>query len=290
MSTSTERRPNLFIIGAAKSGTTSMHAYLEQHPDVFMSNPKEPGFFTPEVIYYPKDLAWYLGLFADAGDARVVGESSTHYTKVPVYSCVADRVAEFSPNARIVYLMRDPIDRAISHYWHNARQYEEARPLLRAIREDVQYRAFGDYAMQLQPWFEAFDRRRIRVLVFEEMVTDPEGTLESVFEWLGLSKLPTPLALERKNTRPPEIKKSRGRGVVNRFRYSDFWGALSPAIPQGLKDLAKRLALETVRPGDQPTDEVVRHLRPWALERITALGELLGRGFDSWKTSLGDDE
>ena len=264
------RRPNFFIIGAQKCGTTSLHSYLAQHPDVFMSDPKEPGHFVPEMDYYPKDLAWYLSLFAGAGDARIVGESSTHYTKMPVYSCAADKIAEFSPDARVVYLMRDPIRRAISHYWHSTRLFDEARPMLKAIQEDVQYCAFGDYAMQLEPWLERFDRRNILVLVFEDMVADPETTLSHVLRWLELPELPVPLSLERENARPDELLKARGRGLLSGLRYSGMWGKISPRVPQGLKDWAKGFAVEKVRPEDQPVDEVIDYLRPWAKERIAA--------------------
>lgn len=281
-------KPNLFIIGAAKSGTTSLHAYLAQHPEIFMSDPKEPGFFVPEITYYPKDEAWYLGLFEEAGEARVVGESSTHYSKLPTYRGVAERVRAFAPDARLIYLMRDPIDRAVSHYWHNARQFEEARPLGEALERDVQYRAYGDYAMQLAPWFERFGRDRVLTLVFEEMVADPSGTLDLVFRWLGLDPAPGEIELEARNTRPGEVVKARGRGIVNRLRYSSLWSAVSPRVPQALKDRAKKLALERVRPADVGTDDAVRLLRPWARTKIGELEQVLGRTFDPWTTSLGD--
>lgn len=284
------RRPDLFIIGAAKCGTTSLHTSLARHPDIFMSEPKEPGYFVPELDYYPKDLSWYLGLFADAGDAKVVGESSTHYTKVPVLSCVAGRVAEFNPSARIIYLMRDPIDRAVSHYWHNVRKSQEARPLLRALQEDVQYRAVGDYAMQLRPWMERFDSGKLLALVFEEMVADPEGALREVFRWLEVAEAPVPPALERRNVRPREVTRPRGGGLLERFRYTHVWEKLSPLVPPGLKRWATGLAVEKVRPGEEPVDDVVRYLRPWAAERIADLEELLQRRFRGWTTSLGPDE
>lgn len=282
------RRPNLFIIGAAKCGTTSLHAYLGRHPDAFMSEPKEPGYFVPEMDYYPKDLGWYLDLFAGAGDARIVGESSTHYTKVPVFSCVADRVADFSPEARVIYLMRDPVERAVSHYWHNVRKHQETRPMLQAIRDDVQYRAFGHYALQLRPWMSRFDSGSILTLVFEEMVADPRATLDEVVRWLGLPKAPGDATLGRKNARPDEVTRVRGRGHLHEFRSTGVWETLSPMVPKPLKTWATGLTLAKVRPTEEPDDGVVAHLRPWARESVSALEELLGREFPMWTTSLGD--
>ncbi len=150
-----------------------------------MSALKEPAFFVPELRYHPKEVDWYLSLFHGAGSARFVGESSTHYTKRPLFEGVAQRVSDFSPDARLIYLMRDPIDRAISHYWHNTRssrpEFTETRPMLEAIREDESYRAYGDYAMQIAPWLDLFGRAAVLPLVYEELVRDTEGTLAQVF-------------------------------------------------------------------------------------------------------------
>ena len=115
-----ERRPNLFIIGAMKSGTSSLHAYLGTHPSVFMCEPKEPGYFV-EQLNLKRGRGWYSKLFHGAEGASIRGESSTEYTKAPMYGGVPQRLAEFNPQAKIIYLMRDPIERSISHYWHMVR-------------------------------------------------------------------------------------------------------------------------------------------------------------------------
>lgn len=281
------RRPNLFIIGAAKSGTTSLHHYLDAHPGICMSEPKEPGYFAHEMTYYPKDLDWYLGLFADAGHAPVIGESSTHYTKHPVYPGVPARIAAFAPDARFIYLMRDPVDRAISHYWHNVRQMAEHRPPLTALRRDVQYVAFSDYPMQLERYFEQFDRDRFCLLTFEEFIGDPARTVASILGWLGLDPDRGPACFEKRNSTPREFAGSRGRGFINRFRFTPFWDRLSPVVPSPLKKYAKRFALRRVRPHTEPTDDVVAYLRPIMARKVEELGELLGRDFPEWTTVRG---
>lgn len=275
-------KPNLFIIGAQKCGTTSLHDYLARHPDIFMSEPKEPGFFVPEMTYYSKDEAWYLGLFAEAGGAKWIGESSTHYSKLPLYEGVPARIQAWSLEPRFIYLMRDPVDRAISHYWHNVRKLQETRPIERAVREDAQYRAFGDYAMQLRPWFEAFGRDSVLPLVFEELVAQPEQVLERLLHWLDLSGFPEDRELGRKNVRPPTIRKARGRGLLNSVRSWQAWGAVSPAVPRPLKEWAKNLALEETDPRNASHDEAVASLKPWARERVRDLEELIERDFPLW--------
>src|SRR5579872_2507705 len=94
------RRPNLFIIGAMKSGTTSLHEYLAAHPQIAMSRVKEPGFFVEE-LSFGRGLEWYLSQFDADERHRFLGESSTHYTKLPVYQGVAERIVRFNRHARL---------------------------------------------------------------------------------------------------------------------------------------------------------------------------------------------
>src|SRR5688500_2790920 len=120
--------PNLFIIGAMKAGTSSLHEYLHQHPQIFMSRFKEPQYFAPHRTQYgmwgqgqplpEPGIDWYLRLFANAGDVEYAGESSVSYTARHWVTGCHERIWEFNAHARIIYLMRDPVERAISHYWH----------------------------------------------------------------------------------------------------------------------------------------------------------------------------
>lgn len=290
MSRNHEIRPNLFIIGAAKSGTTSLHDHLRRHPEIFMSTPKEPGYFTPGVAYYPTSTEWYLSLFKDAGDARIVGESSTHYTKLPSYPGVAERIARFCDAPRFIYLMRDPIDRIISQYWHGIRQEVQIRGMLEAIQGEVDFKALSDYAMQLEPYFETFGRDRVLVLTFEELIREQERVLGEVFEWLGVDASLAPPALERKNARPEMLMTPRGRAVLQRFRRSQFWDQVAPYVPKSLRRFGQHLARRPVRPDQVPVDEVIEMLRPGQLAKVEELSALLGREFPLWTTTLGHRE
>src|SRR5688572_24468381 len=110
--------PNFFIIGAMKAGTTSLWQYLRRHPEIFMSKLKEPGYFTEE-LRWDQGIEWYRSLFDDAGSARAVGEASTSYTKWPRFAGIPARMHALVPEARLIYLVRDPGDRIRSHYIHN---------------------------------------------------------------------------------------------------------------------------------------------------------------------------
>ncbi len=288
-------RPNLFIIGAAKCGTTSLHHFLAGHPDIFMSPIKEPGFFVPEFRYHPKDPDWYLSLFADAMDVRYAGESSTHYTKRPLFEGVAQRLHAFSPDARMIYLMRDPIDRAISHYWHNTRsvrpEFREERPMLEALTQDPLYMAYGDYAMQLESWLELFGPEAVLTLVYEEVIRDPGTLLSGTLAWLGLPAPSGEPRLEQRNARPDTIHTSRGLGLLERFRHSALWDRVAPWVPRGWKERASHMATrETAPKQEDQSAEVGERLRSVAREQVRRTELLLGRELPLWATTRGPVE
>jgi len=147
-----QRKPNLFVIGAMKPGTTYLNKLLGAHPSIFMCSPEEPSYFVdqkqlrrlwPEAwdLGFWRSEDYYLRLFQSSGDAVVVGEASTNYTKRPLVYGVPERIHRFNPDSRFIYLLRDPNQRTISHYWHMVRFGAERRPMLEAIRTEPQYLA-----------------------------------------------------------------------------------------------------------------------------------------------------
>jgi len=280
-------KPNLFIIGAQKSGTTSLYDRLSSHPSIFLSDPKEPGFFVPEATYYPSDEAWYLGLFEGGSGHRYRGEASTHYTKLPLYRGVPERIAAFvDEEPRFIYLMRDPIERTISHYWHNVRKLEEHLPLEEALRERVEYLAFSDYRTQLEAYFDVFGRDPVLALAFEDLVTAPDETVAGILGWLELDPSPAEASLERRNARPRSFLRLRGSGVLDRIARSEAWGRVSRFIPQPLKDAAKKLAYRSAEPDDEQPREVVEDLRSRMAEQALELEAFLGTRFPRWTTTF----
>lgn len=282
------RLPNLFIVGAPRSGTTSLHHFLSEHASVFMSDPKEPGYFVPELEAFPKDPEWYMSLFKEAGEAAYVGESSTHYAKLPVYRGVPEMIARCCENPRFIYLMRDPIDRALSHYWHATRQNAEFRSPRQAIEEKVDYRAFSDYARQLEAYFACFDPEDVFVATFESLTSDPETVTSEIYRWLGLEQPPEPARFPRRNATPEALDQFRGGQAFGEFLHSSrVWNSLSPLIPQTLKDLAKKATWRNVEPAEYPVKEIEDHLRPWAREVVQRTSRLLDRDFPEWSTTHG---
>jgi Sulfotransferase domain len=167
-------KPNLFIIGSMKSGTTFLWSLLASHPSIFVSRPKEPSYFV-DPIQLRELLPWFW--MQGARDAKIVGEASVYYTHLPLASGVAERISQFNPDARLIYVMRDPIARTISHYWHRVRYEKEYRPILHAIKNDPRYLDVSFYRMQIVPYLNAFKRDQLKLLTFEELTNNTAETV-----------------------------------------------------------------------------------------------------------------
>ena len=156
------------MIGGLKCGTTSLHHYLNLHPQIAMSRPKELNFFVAE-LNWELGPEWYASHFDRA--AAVRGESSPHYTNLPRFAGVAERMRELlGGDARLIYMVRDPIERMLSHYLHNVGGGYESRPLEAALADpDSAYVARSRYAMQLEPYLSAFERERVLIVANEEL-------------------------------------------------------------------------------------------------------------------------
>src|ERR687897_481527 len=178
--------PNLIIIGGLKCGTTSIHHYLGLHPEIQMSKPKELDFFVEEMTW-DLGMDWYRGRFDDR--FRIRGESSPHYTNLPRFTGVAERIHTFIPNAKLIYMVRDPISRILSHWRHAVGAGYETRPMEEALaRPDQTYVTRSRYWMQLQPYLELFGHERIEVIAQEELQSDREGTMRRAFRFAGVDE------------------------------------------------------------------------------------------------------
>jgi hypothetical protein len=176
--------PNLIIIGGLKCGTTSIHHYLGLHPEIQMSKPKELNFFVEE-LNWDLGLDWYRSRF----DARfaVRGESSPHYTNLPRFGGVATRIRQHCPEAKLVYMVRDPIDRILSHWRHaTGAGYETGEMDERLAAPDTAYVQRSLYWMQLQPYLELFPREQIAIFTQEELQSGRQQTMRRAFEFAGV--------------------------------------------------------------------------------------------------------
>ncbi len=178
-------QPNFFIIGGAKCGTTSLHHYLNQHPDISMSSVKEPCVFAePHWLDKHED---YEGMFDCEAPLR--GEASTAYTRYPVEGDAAARISEAVPDARFIYLIRDPLDRIMSDYVQLVAVGVEQRPVDEALRDYRDpsniYSSASRYAMQAARYLEHFDSSALLVVEQSDLRARRPDALRRIFEFLG---------------------------------------------------------------------------------------------------------
>ncbi|MEZ4620948.1 MAG: sulfotransferase domain-containing protein [Caldilineaceae bacterium] len=176
---------DFMMIGAQKCGTTSLAAQLAQHPEICFCSIKEPGFFHQHADWQ-EQLSDYHALYLP-GAGQICGEASTMYTFLPEWQETPQRLFEYNPNLKLIYIMRDPVARVLSNYTHDlVRSIVKEAPEI-AIFKDPVYINRSRYAVQMRPYLELFDRNQILFLIFEDYVTNQACTLQKVAEFLGIS-------------------------------------------------------------------------------------------------------
>lgn len=176
--------PNLIVIGAMKCGTTSLHRYLDLHPEIGMSRPKELEFFIEE-RNWSRGIDWYRSHFRERFKVR--GESSPGYSHHPRFPGVPARMSRVVPEARLILLVRDPIERMLSHYVHLVSSGLESRSVREALTAPLAenpYLRRSLYHTQLELYLERFPARRILVVCTEDLLERRRETLRGVFEFL----------------------------------------------------------------------------------------------------------
>ena len=183
-------RPDFIIISAMKAATSTLHEQLALQPGIFMSTPKEPNFFSDDA-QFARGHDWYANLFAAADPHGLCGESSTHYTKLPTYPATVARLKEYAPGAKLIYIMRNPIDRLLSHYIHEWTQRVISEPPGQALVSHPEMTAYSQYALQLRPYLLAFGPAAILPVFFEKLTTNPELEFERICRFLDYRGTPT---------------------------------------------------------------------------------------------------
>ena len=238
--------PDYIIIGAMKCGTSTLAAQLGMQDGMFMTTPKEPNFFSDDPIF-DNGMDWYRALFTDAKTTDFKGEASTHYTKLPDLPDTLPRFqAVFDAPPKLIYLIRDPLARAVSHYIHEWTMGVIKTDLNTALETHPALTHYSQYAMQMAPWVAAFGTDAIHIDTLEAMQADPHGMMARVGAFLGCPDLrwqddtgPSNVSSERLQRRPLDrllIDNPVARGLRRAL------------IPQALRDKVKSGRQMKVRP------------------------------------------
>ena len=272
--------PNLVIIGAQKCGTSGLHHYLGLHPEIVMSSPKELNFFIAE-RNWDRGPEWYRTQFDPR--ARVRGESSPNYTAYPHHAGVPERMHSLVPDARLIYLVRDPIDRIAAHWVHNyAKRREKGDIAATVMHPNTTYVLRSQYFMQLRQFLNHFPADRILVMDQADLRHSRLDTLRSVFSFVGVDPEFQDPGFTRERHRTGRKHRATKAGMrMEKMGMRVFGGKL----PRGFWFAERVLFLR--RPIEVPDASDVRAaLRPEVItvlrEDADRLREFTGRSFDHW--------
>lgn len=273
--------PNLVIIGAQKCGTSGLHYYLGLHPEVSMSNPKELNFFIAE-RNWGRGVEWYSRHFDP--NARCRGEASPNYTAFPQHMGVPQRMAEVVPDAKLVYLVRDPLQRIAAHYVHNyAKRREKGDLRATLLHPNTSYVPRSRYFTQLQRFLEVYDAERVMVIDNDDLRDERASTLRRLFEFIGVDPTFEHPRFEQVRHSTSRKKRATKLGMrVQRLSRTRL-GRKVPRRAWLAADLALPLSKPITRPDGSALaealgEEVVEVLR----EDADRLRSFTGRDFRSW--------
>ncbi len=281
--------PNCIIIGAQKCGTSSLHYYLSLHPEINMSSHKELNFFNQELCWR-KGLDWYRSHFR--GEAKIYGESSPHYTNYPLYKGVAFKMHSVIPQAKLIYLVRDPVERMVSQYLDRLKGGQETRPLEEALAEaqgDSQYLWFSKYYAQLEQFFPYYPKHAFLIVTAEQLRNNRRHTLQRIFHFLEVDgSFFCDEFSTLKNISDQKLKRSKPRRVT---RYL-AGGPRNPTlmrraayafIPGIVKNAARRMVASGERVERPLVSQALRQrLLDLLYEDIMRLKGFCGYDFREW--------
>jgi len=302
--------PNFLIIGAAKGGTTSLYAYLSQHPQVFMSVPKEPSFFgnegTDGLFNGPHDedrayhsrvittFADYAALFRNVTDQNAIGEASVYSLYLP---SAPEQIRKYVPEATLFAVLRNPADRAYSAYLHVIRQARERLSFAAALEQEPErirqkwnplwhFKAMGFYYEQVKRYYDTFGSSRVHIYLYEDFQKDPLGIVKEVLEILGLNTSFTPDMSRRykKSYVPkyPAAEKFLHQSKIKLQFAKQRWPKPLRWRVTYMERLIDRIA-EPNRMAPPPMQEDVRaSLLSDYRDDILKLGDLLRRDLSHW--------
>lgn len=295
--------PNFFVVGVAKSGSTSFYHYLVQHPDVFMSTPKEPRTFAyladPRHFTGPGDervwdrsiktLDEYRELFAEAQGARAVGEASVTYLP---HRPTAEAIAQHVPDARIIALLRNPVERAHSAFLYHRRDAYEPSPTFEESLAEEQgriaagwhyrwhYRDQGFYHRNLTAYYEHFDADQIRVYFTEDLARDPHAVLADAFRFLGID-----------DEFRPDVRRRHNRSGIPRSRAAQRMLAQPHPVKEAIKKVVPEewghRMIERLLPANLERPEIRPETRAEMMgayaDDIAQLEQRIGRDLSHWR-------
>ena len=293
--------PNFLIIGAPKAGSTSLYRYLSEHPQIYMSPVKQPKFFAFEgekVNYqgpkdafkpYVTDLGTYHSLFEGVSDEIAIGEASSWYLYIPKSS---ERIYHHIPEAKLIAILRDPVDRAYSNFLSQVQlDYEPFNDFAKALDAEPirikknwsprwHYKQRGFYYQQLKPYFQKFNSKQIRIYLHQDLSNNRQKMLTDIFQFLGVDNTFEPDLSRKYNV----TKSPRNRKLFQFFSKPNIIKAMFRPFftPDQRTRIVSKLTQLSTRPKPSLSLEIRERLISEYREDILSLQDLIQRDLSSW--------
>jgi Sulfotransferase domain len=266
------RLPSFVIIGAMKSATSTLYEQLCRQPGIFLPDPKEPNFFSNDE-QYARGIDWYTDLFEPAAPSDILGEASTHYTKLPTYPKTVERMRAYLAAPRLIYVMRDPMRRLVSQYVHQWTEGEIRCDLDSAIDRHPELIAYSSYVEQLTPFIEVFGRHAILPIFFDRLLTNPDGELKRVCHFIGYTgKVEWKQDLSHRNVSADRVRHFPLFDVLIDNRVAEK--LRRGLVPKSIRTRVRRLVSITEPP--KPSAAVQKRLEEIFDKELAILGRWLG--------------
>lgn len=299
--------PDFLIIGAAKSGTTSLFYYLREHPSIFLPAAKELNFFSydpaqDELLLGPgqgpgdrdatvwtPSLPEYQEWFSTRGARQIAGEASVSYLYSPIS---ASRIKSFMPEAKLIAVLRDPVERAWSNYCHMVRDGREQLSFMEALRQEEKrieerwefswhYKRLGLYGEQLARFFRAFPSENIRIFLFKDLIRDTGSVVHDILSFLGVDTT-YDLEVETVHNSSGAVRSELLARFVNRPNV--FTRMMRKVIPLSVghrvMEMLRRINLEDTKP--KIPSKARAYLADYYVEDVKVTGQLLERDLSHW--------
>jgi Sulfotransferase family len=310
--------PTFFIVGAPKAGTTSLYHYLDQHPDVYMSPVKEPNYFSEEIRLGNISAQWqdwaqgehealqlylrgpmqekrfggivsnwsdYLKLFENVKGEKAIGEASVCYLWSKT---AAQNIASTTPNAKIIMVLRNPVERAVSQYKQAVASGLIGKSFREQVRKSLNNKSdqfgllnpfldFGLYYEQVKRYTERFSAENVRIYLYEEYKQTPTRTLTDIFHFLTVDSQFSPDISEKYL----QASWPKFMGLSFMLKKCGAWSPLKKAIPKNLIPFVRKLVFETTQKAELDSEDRAE-LSNYYREDVARLSDLIQRDLHTW--------
>jgi hypothetical protein len=269
---------SFMIIGAQKCGTTSLAAQLAAHSQVCFSKTKEPGYFN-KMKHWQSDISQYHSLYSPM-NGQLCGEASTMYTFLPEYRDTHLRLYEYNPGLKLIYLMRQPVERIISHYAHGLVRGRVKLPPESAVLKDPVYINRSRYSVQITPYLETFGADHVLLIIFEEFIRNSMEVLDQVAAFLGIS--PADFLHADKSVKHPSVGERYMNDAGRQILSSPLAKAFRPVVPVFMRKAVRKYFSQELKEKPAFAPALKETLWQFLRDDVANIEKILKRRIDIW--------